>query len=138
MRRRRLITLLKSALDNAAQRRTSRRSAATRWWPAFRRNAIPPSNCGGWASSTPRLPTRVARRQRRRIGSANASQGTSGSRLLRAPVKSSAAAALHTATELRCDNETVALLSLEIGRIEKLWLGRPWAEATIDRADVLT
>ena len=37
--------------------------------------------------------------------------------------KSGAAAALRTATELRCDNETVALLSLEIGRIEKLWLG---------------
>ena len=36
--------------------------------------------------------------------------------------KSGAAAALRAATELRCDNQTVALLSLEIGRIEKLWL----------------
>ncbi|HRD10927.1 MAG TPA: hypothetical protein PLI79_03605 [Mycobacterium sp.] len=118
-----LITLLKSALDNAAQRRTS--EAERRHQVVASLRAQRDTTIKLW-----RMGLEHARDsyQRSLADSANGSAapnavGDEWFETLRPHLsKSGAAAALRTATELRCDNQTVALLSLEIGRIEKLWL----------------
>ena len=118
-----LITLLKSALDNAAQRRTS--EAERRHQVVASLRAQRDTTIKLW-----RMGLEHARDayQRSLADSADGSAapnavGDEWFETLRPHLsKSGAAAALRTATELRCDNQTVALLSLEIGRIEKLWL----------------
>lgn len=118
-----LITLLKSALDNAAQRRTA--EAERRHQVVGSLRAQRDTTIKLW-----RMGLEHARDAYQRC-LAEAADGSAAPNVvgdewfetLRPHLpKSGGAAALRTATDVRCDNKTVALLSLEIGRIEKLWL----------------
>ncbi len=118
-----LVTLLKSALDNAAQRRTS--EAERRHQVVASLRAQRDTTIKLWRMGLEHARDAYQRSLADSVDGSAAPNavGDEWFETLRPHLpKSGAAAALRTATDVRCDNQTVALLSLEIGRIEKLWL----------------
>ena len=118
-----LVTLLKSALDNAAQRRTS--EAERRHQVVASLRAQRDTTIKLWRMGLEHARDAYQRSLADSVDGSAAPNavGVEWFETLRPHLpKSGAAAALRTATDVRCDNQTVALLSLEIGRIEKLWL----------------
>lgn len=118
-----LITLLKSALDNAAQRRIS--EAERRHQVIASLRAQRDTTIKLWRIGLEHARDAYQRALADSEGPAGAPNvvGDEWFETLRPHLpKSGAAAALRTATDVRCDNQTVALLYLEIGRIENQWL----------------